>query len=71
MFTTQAEPRVAEPEARGILSVEAAIARDVLWMLGRPGGFHRMQVKPVCRGKYRVNVYCRGMTPTVGASSFA
>ena len=38
---------------------EAGIVRDVLSQLGRPGELHRVQVKPVFGGKYRVNVYVR------------
>jgi hypothetical protein len=36
---------------------EAVIARDVLGRLGEPGRLHRVQVRPVFAGKYRVNVY--------------
>ena len=59
MYATDDQARHAEQTAQERTPAEAAIARDVLSRLGRPGGLHSVQVKPVWSGKYRVNVYVR------------
>jgi hypothetical protein len=56
-MTTATEVRTAAPEGQDGATLEAVIARSVLGGLGRPTDLHRVQVRRVFGGKYRVNVF--------------
>jgi hypothetical protein len=55
MATATPAKRERPVEAEEIHPTEA-IADNVLAMLGRPGSLHDVQVRPVGKGTYRVNI---------------
>lgn len=56
MTAKQQEEQHSEPAKQGRQQLDAVVSKHVLKTLGQPGDLHRVQVRWLWEGRYRVNV---------------